>query len=112
MNWKKALWIGIGMLAALFVLFEVSLDLQFSLPGESRQLDAEQEARYAACYADRDKEIHDVAFGTIDNPDVQKLYISNNRAVATAECRLLFPEQWIAVDEPFRFNLVDLRFRY
>ena len=112
MHWKTALWIGIGTLVGVLVLFEVRLDLQFSLPGESRQLDVEQEARFAACFADRDRQIHDVAFGTIDNPDVQKLYISNNRDKAISECRLQFPEQWMTVDEPFRFKLFDLRFRF
>jgi hypothetical protein len=112
MNWKKALWIGIGALAALLLLFEVSLDFQFSLPRESRQLDLDQEARYAACYADRDREIHAVAFATIDNPDVQKLYISNNRDRAAKECRQLYPEQWITTELPLYFNLIDLKFRY
>ena len=112
MHWKTALWIGIGTLVGVLLLFEIRFDLQFSLPGESRQADVEQEARYAACYADRDREIHDVAFGTVDNPDVQKLYISNNRDQAMSECRLQFPERWMTVDEPFRFKLVDLRFRF
>lgn len=112
MKWNKAVWISIGVLVVLFAMFEVRVDFQFSLPGEKSVLDAGQEARFAACYAERDKEIHDVAFGTIDNPDVQKLYISNNRDKAVTECRLLFPEQWITVEEPFRFNLVDLQFRY
>ena len=106
------MWIGIGALAALFVLFEVRLDFQYSLPAASQQPDLDQEARYAACYADRDREIHDVAFGTIDNPDVQKLYIKNNRDKAAAECRQRFPEQLVTVDEPFRFNVVDLHFRF
>ncbi len=82
------------------------------MPVESSRLDAEQEASYAACYAERDAEIHDVAFGTIDNPDVQKLYILNNREQAATECRQRFPEQWTAIEEPFHFNLVDLRFRF
>ena len=112
MYWKKAFSISVVALAALFLLFEVSLNFEFSLPRESRQPDLEQEARFAICYADRDKEIHDVAFGTIDNPDVQKLYISNNRDQAVSECRQQFPEQWTTVDEPFRFNLFDLRFRF
>ena len=112
MNLKRALWIGLAALVALFALFEVRVNFLFSLPGESRQLDLEQEARYAACYADRDREIHNIAFGTIDNPDVQKLYISNNRDKAVSECRLQFPEQWTTVGEPLRFNLVDLRFRF
>lgn len=112
MNGKKALWISIAALVVLFALFEVRVNFLFSLPGERRQLDLEQEARYAACYADRDREIHNIAFGTIDNPDVQKLYISNNREKAVSECRLQFPKQWATIDEPFRFNLVDLRFRF
>lgn len=112
MNWKKVVWIGIVALTALLALFEVRVNLQFSLPGESRQLDIEQEARYAACYAERDREIHDAAFGTIDNPDVQKLYIRNNRDNAAAECRLQYPERRTTVDEPFRFNVIDLRFRF
>ena len=112
MNWKKTLWIGVGTLVALFVLFEVRVNPQFSLPGERQQPDAEQEARYAACYAERDREIHEVAFRTIDNPDVQKLYIRNNRDKAAIECRQLFPEQWTTVDEPIHFNLIDLRFRF
>ena len=106
------MWIGIAIGLVVFVLFEVEIDPEFALPGESRQPDAEQEDRYAACYAERDKEIHDLAFGTIDNPDVQKIYISNNRDIASAVCREEFPEQWVVVDEPFRFNLIDLTFRY
>ena len=112
MNRKKAVWIGIAALIVLFVLFDVRINFEFSMPGASSQLDAAQEARYMACFAARDMEIHDVAFGTIDNPDVQKLYILNNRDEATAGCRARFPQQWITVDEPVRFNLVDLQFRY
>jgi hypothetical protein len=112
MNWKKAAWTGVAAVVALLVLFEIRFRFEFSMPGESSQLDAAQEARYAACYAERDEEIHDVAFGTIDNPDVQKLYILNNRKQAATECRQRFPEQWITVEQPFRFNLIDFRFRY
>ena len=112
MNWKKAVWIGVAAVVALMVLFEIRFRVEFSMPGEISQLDAAQEARYAACYAERDNEIHDVAFGTIDNPDVQKLYILNNRKLATTECRQRFPEQWTVIDEPFRFNLLDLSLRF
>ncbi len=112
MNWKKAVWIGVAAVVALLVLFEIRFRVEFSLPGESSQLDAGQEARYAVCYAQRDIEIHDVAFGTIDKPDVQKLYILNNRNLASAECRQQFPEQWTVIEEPFRFNLIDFHFRY
>ena len=109
---KKAVWTGIAGLIVLVALFDIRFNFEYSPAGDGRQLDAGQEARYAACYAERDNEIHDVAFGTIDNPDVQKLFILNNREQAATECRQRFPEQWTTVDEPFRFNLVDLRFRF
>lgn len=112
MSWKLVLWMGVAALLALVALFEVSFDFRFSLPGERSQADPAQDARYAACYAERDREIHAHAFGSIDNPDVQKLYISNNRDIASVECRQQFPQQWIVVEEPLRFNLIDLRFRY
>jgi len=112
MNRKSLIWIGLAGLAAVIALFDVRFNFEFSLPTESSQPDADQEARFDACYAARDKEIHDVAFGTIDNPDVQKLYISNNRADAVKTCRQQFPEQLTTVKEPFRFNLVDLTFRF
>ncbi len=112
MKRNKAVWIGIGGLAVLFALFDVRVNFQFTMPGEKRELDAGQEARYVACYAGRGKEIHEIAFGTIDNPDVQKLYISNNRERAASECRQRFRQQWVTVVEPFRFNLLDLRRRF
>lgn len=112
MNRKRAVWIGIATLVAVFALFEVRFNPEFSLPAESSQPDPAQEARFDACFAERDREIHDVAFGTIDNPDVQKLFIINNRKQAAMECRLQFPERWTTVAEPFRFNILDLQFRY
>ena len=112
MNRKTAILIVVATLVAVFALFDVRVDFQFSLPTERSQPDATQEVRFDACYAERDKEIHDVAFGTIDNPDVQKLFIINNWKQAATECRLRFPEQLTAVEEPFHFNILDLKFRY
>lgn len=106
------MWIGPILLVVFIALFEVRLDVRFSLPAEVERPDPVQEARYAACYAEKDRQIHELAFGTIDNPDVQKLYISNNRDKARADCRDQFPERLITVEEPFRFTLFDLRFRY
>ena len=112
MNRKNAVWAAVGAIVLpmvlLWVLFEARFNFQFSLPGEKSVTDSGQEARYAACYAERDKEIHRLAFGTIDNPDVQKLFILSNRAVAASECRQLFPEQMTTIEDKFRFNLVDL----
>jgi hypothetical protein len=110
-NRKIAIWSLAAALAVFFVLFDVSLNPEFSLGGEKRELDPAREARYAACFAGRDREIHAEAFGTIDNPDVQKLFIINHRADAVADCRREFPEAWRTVDEPPRINVFDLRIR-
>jgi hypothetical protein len=112
MNRKAMFRTAIALLAVFFALFDVSLNPRFSAGGEKRELDPTREAAYSACYAARDKEIHREAFGTIDNPDVQKLFIINNRAEAAADCRREFPEVWRTVDAPFEFNVIDLRFRY
>jgi len=112
MTARNAIYMIAATLVVLLLLFEVRVNVAFSLPAESEQPDAAQETRYATCYASRDKEIHKRAFGTIDNPDVQKLYILNNRELAVTECRQRFPEQRVTVREPFHFNVVDLRFRF
>ncbi len=100
--------VGVAVLA----LYEVDFVFDFSGSSESRIADPEVEAAYAACYAARDDEIHATAFGTIDNPDVQKEFITSSRARAAAECRALHPQSMITVEEPARFDLVDLAPRF
>ncbi|MGI9262489.1 MAG: hypothetical protein ACR2QR_10665 [Woeseiaceae bacterium] len=68
-------------------------------------VDPAVEANFAACYREKDDEIHTTAFGTIDNPDVQKEFITANRARAAAECRAQHPESLISIEEPGRFNV-------
>jgi hypothetical protein len=109
---KRTSTLIIAALIIVLLLFEVSLDLQFSLPGEEKQPDFEQEALFAACYEKRDAEIHRIAFGTIDNPDVQKEFINTNRERATANCRRSFPATETIVTTPLRMNLLDFEPRY
>ena len=87
----------------LLILFEVS----FSPPVTREVTDPAAEARYAACYHEKDDEIHDTAFGTIDNPDVQKEFIISSRARAAAECRALFPKSITTVEEPGGLSLTS-----
>lgn len=112
MSGKRTLWLIVAVIVAVVALFDISVNLQFSLPGESEEEDVRQEARFEACYEERDAEIHHTAFGTIDNPDVQKEFINTNRAIATADCRKLYPLQKITVTTPFRLNLLDFDPRY
>ena len=110
---RKSLFVVLGALLATAVLFfEISINIEFALPGKRTVADLEQEARYEACYATRDDEIHTTAFGTIDNPDVQKEFITSNRAIAVRDCREQYPEQTMTEKTPFRFNLVDLEPRF
>lgn len=112
MNHKPILFVAVVIFAVTFALFEGSIAFEFALPGEKTVPDAEQEARYEACFAQKDDEIHEIAFGTIDNPDVQKEFITSNRAAAASECRAHYPEQVMTESTPFRFNLIDLQPRY
>lgn len=100
------------VLVAVFVLFEVTFPLDVASPYESVIPDPAVEAEYLNCYEEKDKAMHRVAFSTIDNPDVQKEYISTNRDRIARECRLQFPEELIKVLQPARFNLVDFEPRF
>jgi len=100
------------LIAMLVTLFEVTVNLEFALPQEIERPDTEQESRYLACYEELDAEIHRTAFGTIDNPDVQKEFITNNRARATSECRAQNPKKIESVSTPLRFNVIDLSPRF
>jgi hypothetical protein len=100
------------VLVGVIALFDVDLVFDIAGPVESQIADPETEARYEACYAEKDHEIHATAFGTIDNPEVQKEFITSNRVRAAAECRALYPETIITVEEPARFKLVDLTPRF
>lgn len=107
---KISLLLGAGVVT--LVLFDVSINPEFAMPRESELADPRIEAEYARCFRARDEEIHGTAFGTIDNPDVQKEFITSSRAEAARACRALHPERTITVAEPFRFNLVDLEPRF
>ena len=96
----------------VIALYDVQFNFVFSLPGEIEQTDLLQDALYKQCYELRDKQIHDTAFGTIDNPDVQKEFINTSRADAASECRDKYPQLWITVWQEFHMNIVDLRARY
>ena len=120
---------------AVLAFFEVEFPLEFAGPGEASQEDGRIridlfegrrqptegeakvadpaiEAAYDECFAAKDEEIHTRAFGTIDNPDVQKEFITSNRARAAAECRALHPEKMITIETPARFRVVTLRPRF
>jgi hypothetical protein len=96
----------------IFVLFEVNFVLDFGGPGIDEIPDPQVESDYERCYQQEDAEIHATAFGTIDNPDVQKEFISANRARAAAKCRDLHPAIMIPVAGSPGFNLVDLQPRF
>jgi len=106
--------IGFPALALLvmFVLFDVTLVLDFGTSNPDKFPDPVVEAEFARCYQEKDRQIHATAFGTIDNPDVQREFISANRAKARRECRALYPESLIAEDNSSGFNIVDLTPRF
>jgi hypothetical protein len=101
-----------GLAVLLLALFEINFRFEMGLPRNVEVPDPMIEARYEKCYADRDHALHEAAFGSIDNPDVQKEFINSKRAEAVRECRARHPQALITVEEPLRFNLVDLEPRF
>lgn len=101
-----------GLAVLLLALFEINFRFELGFPRTVEVPDPLIEALYEKCYADRDHAIHATAFGNIDNPDVQKEFITSKRAEAVRECRARHPQALITVEEPLRFNLVDLEPRF
>ena len=108
----RALSVVMGAFLLVLILFRVTFDPEFALPKTVEIVDVEQEVRFDVCVAHRDVELHGDAFGTIDNPAVQHEFITANREAIRAECRAEFPRETIEVEQPFRFNLLDLEFRF
>ena len=103
----------VGIVLVVFLaLFEVRLDFVFSRAREVMVADAGQEARFAACVEERDRQIHREAFGTIDNPDVQREVLKTEKEKAVAACREHYPEFLVPVSEPMQFRLFDVKLRY
>ena len=105
----KLIWFLILAGIFTFVLFEVNFMHE---SGENEMPDPAQEKAFASCYLMKDEEIHATAFGTIDNPDVQKEYISSNREIARRECREQHPRVMVPADQKSGFNLIDLQPRF
>ena len=101
--------VAVGVILASY---DVDFVFDVALPAETSIPDPAIEEAYLGCYRERDDDIHAIAFGSIDNPDVQKEFISSNRERAARECRELHPEVKVIVHEPARFNLVDLEPRF
>ena len=93
----------------LVALFEISLPLDFGGIEVVQAPDPVVEEDYAACYQEKDEEMHRAVFGAIDNPDVQKEMISTNREGIARECRQLFPQEFITVEQQTPLNLIDLK---
>ncbi len=109
---RKTIGLFATVVAALVVLFDVTFVMDFGGSTNIDRPDPAIEAQYLACFQQRDEVMHDIAFGTIDNPDVQREYISANRARIARVCRNLHPQQFIEVQENTEFNLIDVYARF
>lgn len=99
-------------LVLLPVFFDVDFRPEFAMPQDAEVPDPDQERRYQACVDERDRAIHEETFAQIDNPDVQREVLATRKERAKRECREQFPARTITVRQGFRFNLLDLRYRY
>ena len=102
---------AIGVLLIL-VLFEIDWVLDFGRSNTVEVPDPDIEASYENCFKIKDDAMHRQAFGTIDNPDVQREFISANRAKIAADCRAEFPQETLSVEGEGSLNLIDLQPRF
>ncbi len=105
-------WTVIAVTALVLMLFEVSIDPVFALPGETEIADPDQESAFNACVDDIRLRVLQEAYAETDNPEVHSTMIRIAESEAPVECRRRFPRRQITVATPFEFNLIDLEWRY
>lgn len=96
----------------LLVLYDVTFVLDFGGVQTVEAPDRAVEIQYENCFREKDEALHADAFGTIDNPDVQREVISAGRQRIGRECRDEFPQRLIEVENQSEFNLIDLESRF
>jgi hypothetical protein len=111
-NVRRIIVFAIAAALLMVTLFEVRFVFDVSSASKREVPDPATEEAFTACYEERDEEIHETAFGTIDNPDVQREFITAERAAARRACRERFPAATTVIEEPARFNIVDLTPRF
>ena len=112
MNKSRIIIASVVAVVAVFGLYNVEIVFDQSVSNGSEITDPAVERAFEECYEKKDDEIHTVAFGTIDNPDVQKEFITSNRARARAECRERHPAVMIRREASTSNNFIDLTPRY
>lgn len=101
-----------ALLVVVVALFDIDVNLTLTMSRDTQQLDTEQEARFDTCVDENDRLVHAETFGNVDNPDVQREMLMTGKEQIVRDCRQKYPEIQVTVREPFRFNLVDVKFRY
>jgi hypothetical protein len=108
---ESVLSVAVAFAIAL-ILFDIDINPELARSREIQQLDAAQETRFNACVEEKDNLVHAEVFGDVDNPDVQREMLMTRKEQLVRMCRDEFPEIRVTVREPFRFNLLDVEFRY
>jgi hypothetical protein len=108
---ESVLLVAVAFAVAL-ILFDIDFNPELAMSREIQQLDSAQEARFSACVDEKDGVVHGEIFGNVDNPDVQREMLMTRKEQLVRACRDKFPETRVTVREPFRFNLLDVKFRY
>ncbi|MGI9204925.1 MAG: hypothetical protein ACR2Q3_13005 [Woeseiaceae bacterium] len=96
----------------LLALYDVTFVLDFGGVHTVPAPDPVSESLYENCFRENDEALHADAFGTIDNPDVQREVISAGRQRIRRQCRDEFPQRLIDVEQQSEFNLIDLEARF
>ena len=109
---KKKLLSAAVLIAAFLITFDVDFRPEFSMSQDVLVRDVQRENEFSQCVEELDRQIHADTFGSIDNPDVQREILMTRKERAVVQCRERYPELQVTIGEPFRFNIIDLAFRY
>jgi hypothetical protein len=109
---KKVIGLALMAVIVLAICYDVTFTFDVSLARQVQSPDPVIAAKYLRCYETADETMHGFVFATVDNPDVQKEMISTSRERIARECRQQIPEQLITLQEPARFNVMDLNPRF
>jgi hypothetical protein len=111
-NARTVIIVAVSAALLLVALFDIRFVYDVS-SGSTREVpDPAVEEAFGQCFAAADEALHERAFATIDNPDVQREFITSERAAARRECRARYPEAMVVVEEPSGARLFEFSPRF
>ena len=112
MNFKKSIILVLATIILFNLLYKINFFWNLTSVSIINIPEPEIEENYIKCYQEADASIHVDAFNSIDNPDVQREYISSMRKEAQKKCRSDFPEEVVTLEVPRERKFFNIKARF